>query len=182
MGCKGCSESCEGKQPNLFELWRLPHKACQRWEGLHLDGRSAEINVGLVSEAVSDADKVPLANQIARSRGRDLVSDDGFCSNVFQNLRRTQRVGILRGYSASSSCASAHLDSLYARVPLVHFLHSEKQDIVELIDAGVQDGLQPEDPPAPLRDLAVDDISVALSQAEDVQRLLQQSAGEDKST
>lgn len=88
------------KEPNVFELWRTPHKACQRWEGLHLDGRSAEIDVGLVSAAVPDAHKVPLANQVARGRGRDLVSDDGFCSNVFQNLRRTRRAAARVGIFA----------------------------------------------------------------------------------
>lgn len=47
----------------------VPHKACQRREGLQLNRRSAEINIGLVFAAVSYADKVPLANQIACSLG-----------------------------------------------------------------------------------------------------------------
>lgn len=50
-------------------LLDAPYKARQRWEGLQLNCCSAEINVGLVFAAVSDADKVPLTDQIACSLG-----------------------------------------------------------------------------------------------------------------
>lgn len=46
-----------------------PYKASQRRKGLQLNRCSAEINVGLVFAAVSDADKVPLTDQIACSLG-----------------------------------------------------------------------------------------------------------------
>lgn len=69
----------------------------------------------------------------------------------------------------------AHLDLLYARVPLVHLLHSEKQNVVELIDPSFQDRLQPEHSPSPRHDFAIDDIAVALTTAEDVEKLFQQS-------
>lgn len=89
-------------------LLSAPYKACQRREGLQLNRRPAEINVGLVFAAVSDADKVPLADHIAYSLGWNLVGDDSFWSNVFQNLRRTQRPGtelwvsVFMSFSASS--------------------------------------------------------------------------------
>lgn len=136
--------------------------------------------------AVSDADKVPLADQIACSLGWNLVGDDGFWSNVFQNLRWTQRPGpglwesTFASFSASSCDLGglAHLDLLYARVPRVHLLHSEEENIVELIDVSLKDRLQPEDPPAPRHDFAIDDISVALTTAEEVQKLFQQSTNQ----
>lgn len=67
----------------------LPHKACLRREGLQLNRRSAEIKAGLVFAAVSDAQEVPLANQVSRCLSRDLVSDDRFWSDVLQNLQQT---------------------------------------------------------------------------------------------
>lgn len=71
-------------------LLDAPYKARQRWEGLKLNRCSAEINVGLVFAAVSDADKVPLTDQIACSLGWNLVGDDCFWSHAFKNLRQTQ--------------------------------------------------------------------------------------------
>lgn len=59
-------------------LLSAPHKAGQGREGVQLNGRAAEINGRLVFAAVPDADKVPLADQIARGLGRNLVGDDGF--------------------------------------------------------------------------------------------------------
>lgn len=67
----------------------LPHKACLRREGLQLNRRPAEIKAGLVFAAVSDTQEVPLANQVSRCLGRDLVSDDRFWSDVLQNLQQT---------------------------------------------------------------------------------------------
>lgn len=53
----------------IINVLSAPHKVCQRREGLQLNRRSAEIDVRLVFAAVSDADKVPLADQIACSLG-----------------------------------------------------------------------------------------------------------------
>lgn len=165
---KACHEN------RLIRILSAPHKACQRREGLQLNRRSAEINVGLVFAAVSDADKVPLADQIACSLGWNLVGDDSFRPNAFQNLGWDTESGH-RAVRVSACVVrsvllwlwrAAHLDLLYAGVPLVHLLHSEKQNIVELIDPSLQDRLQPEDPPAPRHDFAIDDISVALTTAE----------------
>lgn len=176
-------QSLEFHENLMINVSSVPHEACQRREGLQLDRRSAQIDVGLVFAAVSDAHKVPLANQIARGRRRDLVGDDGFRSDVFQDLRvdTESRAGAVRvGVGAVLRLllgGSAHLDLLNAGVPRAHLLHSEKQNIVELVHAGLQDRLQPEDPPAPRRDFTVDDVSVALTKAEDVQKLFQQLLG-----
>lgn len=53
----------------------------------------------------------------------------------------------------------------YVRVPLVHLLHSDKQEVVELVHAGFQDCLQPEDLPVPWHHFAADHIPVALERS-----------------
>lgn len=77
----------------------------------------------------------------------------------------------------SSSCerCAAHLDLLYAGVPLVHLLHSEEQNIIELIDVSLQDRLKPEDPPSPWYHFAIDYVSIALITVENVQTHFQQT-------
>lgn len=59
--------------------------------------------------------------------------------------------------------SAAHFDMLYAGVPLVHLLHSDKQEVVELVHTGVQYRLQPEHLPGPWHHFATDHIPVALS-------------------
>lgn len=54
---------------------------------------------------------------------------------------------------------------LYAWVPLVHLLHSDKQEVVELIHAGLQDRLQPEDLPGPWHVFAADHVPIALERS-----------------
>lgn len=51
---------------------------------------------------------------------------------------------------------------MYARIPLVHLLHSDKQEVVELIHAGLQHCLQPEDLPSSWHHFAANHIPVAL--------------------
>lgn len=67
----------------------VPHKACLRREGLQLDRYSSEINFRLVFAAVSDTHKVPLTNQISRSLGWNLMSDNRLRPDMLQNLPHT---------------------------------------------------------------------------------------------
>lgn len=79
-------------------------------------------------------------------------------------LRWPQQHVQLSAVSCESQTGSAaHLDVLYARVPLVHLLHSDEQDVVQLVHAGLQDRLQPEDLPGPRQHFATDHVPVALS-------------------
>lgn len=51
-------------KPSCDDL-TVPHKACLRWEGLQLNRCSSKINAGLLFATVSDAQEIPLANQIS---------------------------------------------------------------------------------------------------------------------
>ena len=58
-----------------------------------------------------------------------------------------------------------HFDMLYARVPLLHLLQSDKQEIIQLVHAGLQDRLQPEGLLGPRHHLATDHVPVALERS-----------------
>lgn len=62
--------------------------------------------------------------------------------------------------------SAAHFDMLYAWVPLVHLLHSDKQEIVELVHAGLQYRLQPEHLPGSGHHFATDHVPVALKRSD----------------
>lgn len=79
-------------------------------------------------------------------------------------LRRPwQHVQLSVASCESQKRSAANLDVLYARVPLVHLLHSDEQDVVQLLHAGLQDRFQPEDLPGPRQHFATDHVPVALS-------------------
>lgn len=58
--------------------------------------------------------------------------------------------------------SGAYFDLLYAGIPPVHLFNFQEQQVVELLHAGLQDRLQPEDPPGPRHGLAGDHVPVAL--------------------
>lgn len=69
--------------------------------------------------------------------------------------------------------SATHFDLLYARVPLVHLLHSDKQEVVELLHAGFQHRLQPEDLPGPRHYFAANNFSFALQRTNKTSRHIQ---------
>lgn len=56
----------------------------------------------------------------------------------------------------------AYFDPLHAGIPPVHLFNFQEQQVVELVHAGLQDRLQPEDPPGPRPGSAADHVPVAL--------------------
>lgn len=58
--------------------------------------------------------------------------------------------------------SGAYFDLLYAGIPPVHLFNFQEQQVVELLHSGLQDRLQPEDPPGPRHGLAGDHVPVAL--------------------